>query len=315
MPRPRAGHGHTVAIMNTMLPPMNPEVARIRRQGMQRRYKKALRFVRLLWLLAGVLLVALVIEIVVAMCISPRFWVYRITVSGAETLTPAEIIRLAAVPSQTNYYRAPLGAIAARLQREPRIDTSEVRRQAVGILAIHVRERAAACRIGSTQPPLYLDDAGVVFTRPIAPSSPVPVVQGFPLLDAKGKPLRSPHAMLGQRLRTQARVLQTLECLQALKDHAAIDTEPLHVSRIVFADNGMTVLVLKQGVRVFLGRPRDFAAKILVTKKTIVQAGADGYALPALDYVDVRGVEPGKVMTGVYMPRQPHPLQEATPTP
>ena len=42
--------------MDAALPPMNPEVARLRRKAAQRKYVKRLRYVRLLWGIAGMLL-------------------------------------------------------------------------------------------------------------------------------------------------------------------------------------------------------------------------------------------------------------------
>lgn len=87
----------------TPLPPMNPEVARLRRQAAQRKYLKGLRYVRVLWAIAAVLLFMLVIEVVLALCFSPRFWIFRVVVQGNETIAEGDVLRLLRLPVESNY--------------------------------------------------------------------------------------------------------------------------------------------------------------------------------------------------------------------
>ncbi|HEY3375855.1 MAG TPA: FtsQ-type POTRA domain-containing protein, partial [Armatimonadota bacterium] len=256
---------------------MNPEVLRLRRQSAQRKFRKRLRQVRLLWTVAGLLLIALVVEGLIALCFSPRFWIYRLQVTGVETLTPDEVIALTKLPAHMNYYRASLGAIAGRVRAHPRVREATVRRGPVGTLLIDVHERQAVYRLGDSRPPWYLDADGALFTRSLAPSPPVPTAEGI-ALPATAKP--------GKRFKAKE-AEKVLACLRALQDTDARDTS-IQIARIILnpANGGMT-LVLRQGTKLLMGRPEYLTAKAWQIHKMIIAASAKGYSLEQIDYIDV----------------------------
>lgn len=259
---------------------MNPEVAVLRRQSAQRKYNKALSYVRFLWTFAGLLLIALLIEVVIALCFSPRFWIYRMDVTGEESLTSAEVIRLTHLPAESNFYRTSVRELAKRISREPRVQRVAVRRQNIGVLGIEVTERQPACRLGWTTPLTYLDADGYLFTRPKPPTAPVVVVEGVNL----PTPLRP-----GKRLTTD-HVTELLACLTALRNTPA-DLPALDVTRLVISPRGGVTLKLRQGTRVYLGPPEDFERKIWVVRKTVIDAQSKGYSLDKLDYIDAKIID------------------------
>lgn len=277
--------------MDMPLPPMNPEVAHLRRKSAQRKYVRRLRYVRILWAIAGVLLVLLMAEVLVALCFSPRFWIYRIEVTGGDTLTMPEIIRLINLPEGTNFYRVSLGRLAERLRAgEPRVLAATVRRGAVGCLAVQVQERRPLCRIGDTQPALYLDNQRVLFSRPTAPTPPVPVVDGvaFP----------TPATAFGKRV-DALHVRDVINSLQAM--HEVFPKEQgLDVARVIVAPTGRISLVLRQGTQIWLGQPRELTAKMWVVNNTIIAASAQGNTLEQLEYIDARNITRDRVGYAAY---------------
>ncbi|HEY3377961.1 MAG TPA: FtsQ-type POTRA domain-containing protein [Armatimonadota bacterium] len=265
--------------METYLPTMNPEVARLRRLAAQRKLRKRLRQVRLLWAIIGALVVVLLFEVLAALLFSPRFWVYRITTTGMDTLTAGEVIRLMHVPAHSNYYRTSLRTLASRISAEPRVAAAVVKRGAIGVLTVDIQERQAVCQVGETIPPLYLDAAGYVFTRPAPPDTPVPVVEGLKA--------PAPKAIIGKRF-DDAAAATVLACLAQLR----IPTKgvALDITRIVVADNGWINLVLRQGTLILIGAPDELPVKAWCIKQAIIQASSEGHALEQVDYINVRVV-------------------------
>lgn len=267
--------------MDAVLPPMNPEVARLRRKAAQRKYVKRLRYVRFLWGIAGVLLLLLAIEAVLVLTTSPRFWIYRIKVSGGDTLTQSEVITLAGVPRHSNFYRLSLRQVADRIKNgEPRVLRVTVDRAALGVLSITLEERRPLCRLGPAAPPRYVDADGILFTRPEAPLPPVPVVDGITT------PL--PVSAFGKVVTADA-VRAVIDCLKTASAHSATEA-PLEFSRITLSATGRMTLVMPQGVTVRLGSPDHLAEKMYVLRNTIVWLSSKGYALNEIEYIDVRSV-------------------------
>jgi len=259
---------------------MNPELARVRRLRMKQRYVRAVRFVRFLWGIAGLLFLVLLAEVVVVVLRSPRCWIYRIEAEPGDTLTAVELIRLADIPPGTNYHSVSLGQVARRIAaHEPRVRRAFVRKGALGVLRIGVEERTAVCRIGLAAPARYLDANGVLFTRPTAPATPVPVVEGLP----RQLPVRA----FGQRLGGDPRIANVLDCLRHM-DMVFTDYHPLDVDRVMLAPNGRMTLTLRQGTRVLLGEPTDFHEKFYAVRQDIIDASQRGFALHQVDYIDAR---------------------------
>ena len=279
--------------MDMPLPPMNPEVARLRRQSAHRKYVKRLRYVRVLWAIAGVLLVALAAEVVTAVCISPRFWITHIDVSPGDTLTMPEVIRLLALPEHSNYYRARLKRLAARLeQQEPRIAHATVHRGSMGALVVGIQERQPACRLGLDVPPRYLDADNILFTRPGALNPPVPVVEGIVL------PGDNPFG----RVVGDQRVTAVAACLRAVAQ-VFQKGKGLDIARILVAPTGRMTLLLRQGTEIRLGAPVDFEKKMFLVQESIVYASNQGYSLDQLAYINATVPDRSAGLAVDYKPR------------
>lgn len=267
--------------MDAALPPMNPEVARLRRKAAQRKYVKRLRYVRLLWGIAGVLLLALAVEALLVLTLSPRFWIHRIKVTGGDTLTVPEVITLAQVPPHSNFYRLSLRGVMQRIaDSEPRVKRVAVARDTLGVLSIGLDERRPLCRLSREEPPRYVDADGILFTRPQPPPAPVPVVTGVAI------PL--PVSAFGKPVKVDA-VRAVVDCLKAANIHSVAETR-LEFSHITLGPTGRMTLVLQPGVQVKLGAPDHLAEKMYVLRNTIVFLSTKGYALNEVEYIDVRSV-------------------------
>jgi len=252
----------------------------LQRQSAQRKYLKALRYVRMLWAIVIVLLFILSIEVVLAMCFSPRFWIYRVVVQGNETIAVDDVLHLLHLPAKSNYYRAPLRELATRVQREPCLRQVIVRRLGVGVLGVDIFERIPVCRLGHTLPLTYLDADGYLYTRPFPPNTPVPIIEGVTVpADAKlGKPLHN-SAITG-----------ILACLTALREKHQNDQELL-ADLLVMTPQEQLILVLRENTRVYLGTADDLLRKIWVVRHTIKEAQAQGYSLSNIQYIDAKVIE------------------------
>ena len=286
--------------MDTPFQTMNPEVARLRRQSEQRKLRRRLRHVRLLWSLAGALLVLLLFEVLLALSFSPRFWIYRIDVLPAETLTQAEVIHLMALPPHSNYYRVSLTKLEERLRRDPRVETARVTHGMVGALVVEVHERQAVCQVGETAPPLYMDRQGYLFTRPAPPTYTIPVIDGLAL------------PPLSQALGRQLTDTVTLDVLQALAQFGKIGEVTLNIAEVNVA-NGMLDLQLSQGPLVHVGLLAgiDLHQQARCMEIVLTAIYQHPYTLEQIAVIDISHAVPEKGKGIVYTPK---PVQEA-PTP
>jgi len=273
---------------------MNPEVARLRRDSVKRKYRKHMRHLRLLWSAVVVLLAALIGEVVLVLWFSPRFWINSIVVQGNDSLREGDVVKLVALHNpRSNFYRTSLHTLAHRVQQESRVESAQVHRGAIGQLVVTVHERQAVCRIGYGRLPLYLDAAGVLFTRSPAPPLPVPVVEGLPPAVSTSK--------LGVPMQQPA-VTNVLEALTALRDTAS-SSNPIVVARVKIGAHGELTLVLRQGTRVYLGYPNDLTTKMRAMQQVIVRASADGFPLDQLAYIDVKVLEKLTDIGAAYKPK------------
>jgi len=280
--------------MDTQFPPINhPEVARLRRQSAQRKYRKQLRKMRLLWSCSGVLFLILFIEVLVALCHSPRLWIYRITVTNQETLSDAEVVRLMAVPVHSNYFRISLGKLERNIEQEPRVDTAVVKHGAIGTLVVTVHERQAVCQLGYTGQPLYMDAKGFLFTRPAPPTTLVPVIEGVSVPYSKG--------ILGKRA-PFPQVDEVLACLAELR--GAKDRTALEVARLKMTPNGngttMTyTAILRQGTLLYLGPPTFLEKKGFCIRQAVLEKSNEGRSLTQIKYIDVGFVDENSEKKGI----------------
>ncbi len=283
--------------MDTALPTINPEVARLRHQAAQRKLRKQRRLVRLLWTIAGVLLILLLIEVPFAVSFSPRFWIYRITVLPTETITYAEVIHLLALPPRSNYNRVSLTKLAERLRRDPRVASAQVKHGPVGTLIVQVHERQAVsqviCHGVATEPALYMDREGYLFSRPVPPSHPVPVVDGLEL-----PPLTK---VLGlQMTDTSSRAV-----LQLLPQFGKIGDVVLHIDQ-VSVDRGLLNMRLHQGTLVHVGiiNGIDMHQQAQCMDIALTAIRQHGYTLDQIAEINISHVVREKGKGILYTPRK-----------
>lgn len=270
---------------------MNPEVARLRRKSAQRKQRKRIRLVRLHWVLAGALLLALIIQGLWALAFSPRFWIYNIVVNDTDTMSSTDVIRLMQVPKHSNYYRISLRDLADRIHRDPRVEQVTVRHGEIGVLAVEVRERQPICQLGVLAPALYMDEAGYVFSRPTPPATPIPIIEGLKL------PRKN---VLGTQLTTPS-AKQVLACLREVQRTSTELAKSL--LRVHVDENGWINMVLRQGTQLFIGEPDDIPFKVWCIRTAIIQASNEGYSLDRLVYINVRFVDKETGTAATYLPK------------
>lgn len=296
--------------MDMQSPPINhPEVARLRRQSAQRKYKRRLRKARLLWVVAGVLFLLLLGEMLVALCTSPRFWIRAVTVRNRETLQEREVLALMQLPAYSNYFRVSLAGLARNIEREPRVARAEVKRGAIGTLQVTVHERQAVCRLGTAAPPWYLDDGGILFQRPPGPALPVPVIAGAVLAPpavVAGTPAPFPQ---------RAAVLETLRALRAAPGGDALRIAALTLQPAGRPGDVTLVATLRQGARIRLGAPVFLHEKAICLQQTLAQAARAGHPLDDLALVNVDFVDERTKDTGVLGTYTPKPRSQETQSP
>ena len=263
------------------MPPLNPEVARIRRKSALRKYQKRLRKVKLLWAGAAILLLVLLCEGLFAVSFSPRFWIYRINVlfNSEHTLSESEVVTLLNLPAEQNYFRTSPGSLEARVRRDPRVRNVVVQHGKVGVLVVNVTERTPVCRLDGTAQPLYVDKDGVLFPRPTAPGLPVPLVQGMKLPAPEASLLGHPLDLPAAR--------SALACLRALSDERR-DFPAEDVALITIDAHGQITLGLREGTKVLIGNENDLPDKAWAAGQMVQEASTAGYSLDKLASIDVR---------------------------
>jgi cell division protein FtsQ len=104
--------------------------------------------------------------------------VERVSVSGADVLTPAQVRRAAAVPVGAPMVSVDTGAIASRLRRElPRIDEVEVVRSWPDGITLKVTERTAVLVMEKGGEFVEVDDEGVRFAMVSRAPKGVPLLE------------------------------------------------------------------------------------------------------------------------------------------
>ncbi len=256
--------------------------------------RSRLALYRKIWTFAWVLIIAFVVEALIIAWFSPRYYIYRMDVRNAETMTPEEVINLADVKPGTNYYRADLAQIAKRIKsQDPRVDNVTVERGSMGTLLLLVNERKAVCRIGTSEPPMYLDKKGYLFTRPVPPSNAVPVLAGVEEPD---------EANMGKQL-TDAYVAPALAAV------AAVPTQTdsgivLELASVKIDEQSGITYELTNGFSIEYGPMTYPAQKAYVISNLIDQAIEAGNTLEQLNYLNVISVD-NKNLSGTYILRTP----------
>jgi len=256
--------------------------------------RNRLALYRKMWTFAWVLIIAFVIEASIAAWYSPRNYIYRLDVRNAETISKEEVIQLADVKPGSNYFRASLDDIARKIKsQDPRVDNVVVERGAMGTLVLTVNERKAVCQLGNSEPAMYLDKKGYLFTRPVPPSKPVPVLKGIETPDEKN---------MGKRL-TDAYVAPALIAVAALP--AQTDKGfALEIASLKLDEQSGATYELTNGITIEYGTLTYPVQKATVIKSLIDQAITKGNTPEQIKTLNVTSVD-NKNLSGAFSLRTP----------
>ena len=143
------------------------------------------------WALTGLLLVALLGGGAWTVLASPLLAVNRVVVDGARVVPARQVLAAADVPVGGPLSRVDTAAVAARVERIPRIADALVVRRWPGTLAVVVVERSALAGVRTGKGYALMDGEAVVFDRVAKLPAGVPVVKASGL-----DPRRSLRAVL-----------------------------------------------------------------------------------------------------------------------
>lgn len=201
---------------------------------------------------------------------SALFAVETVAVAGDRSLAGDEIVARAGVRPGARLFSVDPGAVARRIERDPRIARAEVRLRLPDRVEITVTERApvAALRLDGAY---LLVDAGTV---PIARR---PTPSGLPIVDVED--LAPPWIQLGHPLPAPAAAV-ALEALLALPDDLAAQVASLHL------DRGREVtLHTRDRIKVRVGPAQRVAARAALLPQILDAIRSQRLAVK---YVDVR---------------------------
>lgn len=256
--------------------------------------RQRLALYRRVWAVAWILILAFLVEAWIAAWFSPRNYIYRLETRNTDSMTEEEVIRLAAVKPKTNYFRVPLQDIAARIKsQDPRVDNVIVERGAMGTLVLTVNERQAICRLGTSEPPLYLDKKGYLFTRPIPTPNLVPIVTGIEAPTEK---------KMGEKL-TEAYVVPVLKAVAALPAKTSKGI-PIEAASLKVDEKSGATYELSNGIIIEYGTLTYPAQKAEVIKNLIDNAIEAGNAPENILSLNVTGVD-NKMLRGSFSLRAP----------
>lgn len=200
--------------------------------------------------LLAALYAAMLVEVIVALLTSPMFAVRRVEVRGHKGITAREgavLLRAAALPRMTNWFRAPVGPLSRRVSALPYVAAVQIHRRLPYTIevAVQIRQPYAILRTPSG---LYeLDRAGVAI-RPARRG----LVGRLPDVEAQ-----SP-----MRLRLGAPALDFgVEGALAIEEAAARDNL-VRIARIEVDSGDNLCLNMVDGLLVLLGKSDDLNTKL-----------------------------------------------------
>ncbi len=188
----------------------------------------------------------------IALSNAPIFVIQSINVKGVRHLSPAEVLRVAAVPQGTTLLRLPSGDISKRLLAEAWIEKIRVVRRFPHMLELNITERTPAAIVDAGGTSLWLVDGSGYWLgkRTAEASAAVPTIR-----DVEGL---SPAAGLQS---------DSAELRNALAVLRGLSPALLKRVRTVSAPTiDRTALILTHSVQVFVGSASD-----IVKKDEIVQ--------------------------------------------
>lgn len=206
-----------------------------------------LRTRRLLWLIACCLAIVLSGEIVYAIFNSYRFALKEITISGvAPAAIPLVKQQLPQAPGPSIFVLR-TGRIAQRVQALPFVEEVRIRRRPFHTLAVEVRERRAAAFSRQKWGTAYLDNRGLVFTRPGEIPDGLAEVTGISF--SRRNILKTITGLHGQALR---------KAIAGFARRPNMKLRALGIDR-----NGWMIATLTSGIQLKLGNENQLEMKLL----------------------------------------------------
>lgn len=255
--RKRAAHGRTGERAGARVPKVvsaGRKVSNQKREDRDRRRKEIGRR----RMLAGVLAVAclgLVIWGLVALSRVPFFTVQTVTVTGVHHLSEAEVLALAAVPSDANVLQLPKAAIASRIGNSPWVSHVDVQGHLPHAVSIAVVERVPIALVDTGAGGVWMISSDGYW---IAQRSKEPTGSLIPIRDAP-----SGSAVTGARV-SSPELRNALAVIAGISAQTRGRTK--HVSAVSVEK---TMLVLKNGVQVIVGSADDIAKKDLIASSIL----------------------------------------------
>ena len=198
----------------------------------------------------SVLYIALGVEIIAALLTSPRLSIKQVAVRGTNGLPDAEaqsVQSAAKIPDGTNFFRAPVGPLEARLRKLPCVASASVSRRFPDSLNTKITLRQPVV-IAETSAGQFETDAGGVAIRPARPEMEN----------------RLPHIVLQRPRDVQAGTTfadsaldAAILTLRTLKNDPALPSAKIEVDR-----NDNLCLNMQDGLKVRFGSPEETDAKI-----------------------------------------------------
>ncbi len=179
--------------MKIVKPPGSSGHRRASQSAARRPHTRGLSWRRLGATLAVALLLAAPLAGLYALMTSPHFEIRQLNVSGTTTIPPSDLVDVATLRGQ-NLFLLDTAALAAEIERHPRVGHVSVRRRPPETLVVEIREREpwAAWRSG---PATYLVDRdGYVLGEGAPTAEMLTVVQPSPPFPQPGERV-DPHTL------------------------------------------------------------------------------------------------------------------------
>lgn len=223
------------------------------RKPKQARGPRRVRFARLLWLVILGLTLLLVGEIIFALFTSYRFTLTRVEVQGASAATRPLVLQQAPRTPGPNLFALRTGRLVEKLHRLSFVSSVALQRKPPGTLLIKVSERLPIAFFNGASGPIFVDHAGLAFTKPGPLPSGLVELQG---LDPKQR-------ALGRRLQGR-NATSLLKGLSAL-----LNSSKLRVKTLTVDGRGWLTVWLASGTELRLGATDQLERKLQLAELAI----------------------------------------------
>ncbi len=195
----------------------------------------------------------------------PGFYPHATAVLGNRVVSTADILNRAAIAPHQNVWLQNTARMDARIDAIPYILSAAVHRSLPSNITVVVQEREPFATLVSPQGHAIVDSAlRVLALGDASPSLPIMLI-------------RTPQPLTPGTFVTDAGVIRLRDDALALA-HANVVTRELRYDRF-----GELVIVLRNGIDVKLGGPRNFAAKIALIDPIVAQVSRSHRPIAALD--------------------------------